>query len=315
MKKLATALLAALLVFAGIAGASSTPTPDPTGRANPGQVWCVNSRLGGDTNSGKGWDRALATLDAAVNKCTANTNDVILLAPDHAESLAADSAVDIDVAGVTVIGLSQGRLMPTFTFITLVTADFKLAAANVTVRGVRFLGGVDALTGCIEVTGADCALIDCEYRDVTGQATDAVLTVDGADRLTIDGFRFMGAAGAGANAAIALDGSDDALIRNVWIHGNFAVGAIDLRTTASARIRIQDATIWTANAADVCIVDTITASTGIIGPNIFCQLTDNAANVTTAVTGATFTAMSPILVVNLAGEQGMAIDWTTTVDE
>ncbi|HUU94201.1 MAG TPA: hypothetical protein VM487_00560 [Phycisphaerae bacterium] len=278
-----------------------------------GKTFFVDSVYGSAANSGESWDDALATLDDAVNKCTANRGDVIYVAPGHAENLAADSAVDIDVAGVTVIGTGVGAMRPTFTG-TAAAGDMKLAAASVTIRNLLFLGGIDVMTGIIEVSGADCAIIDCEYRDVTGQATDTIISVDGADRLLIDGYRHIGAAAAGANSAIALDGSDDATIRNCQIYGNFAVGAIDLRTTASARVNVHDCYIWTANAADIAIVDTITGSTGKIGPNLQIMLTDNAANITEAVTGATFHMVDPVYVCNLVAEKAMLSNWTASTD-
>jgi len=280
---------------------------------HPGNAYFVDSNSGADTNKGTSWENALATIDAAVNKCTASNGDVIWVHPAHAENLAADSAIDIDLAGVSVIGIRRGRLMPTLTG-TAIAGDCKLAAAGVSIRNLRFLGGIDAMTGIVEVSGADCAILDCEYRDVTGQATDAIITTAAADRLLIDGLRFMGAAGAGANSAIAVVGADDTEIRNFYIYGNFAVGGIDFRTTLSARVNIHTGKIWTENAADIAIVDTITSSTGFIGPDIQIMLKDNAANITTAVTGATFQLVDPVYVVNLVNEKAMLINWTASTD-
>jgi len=278
-----------------------------------GDAYFVDSNSGSATASGLSWDDPLSTIDAAVNKCTASHDDVIWVHPAHTESLAADSAVDIDVAGVTVIGIRRGRQMPTLNA-TAAAGDCKLAAAGVTIQNLRFTGGIDATTGVIEVSSTDCAIIDCEYRDVTGQATDTIITTAAADRLLIDGYKHFGAAAAGANSAIALVGADDVEIKNFYIYGNFAVGAIDCRTTLSARVDIHDGKIWTANAADIAIVDTVTSSTGFIGPNLQIMLADNAANITTAVTGATFQLMDPVYVANLVDEKGMLIDWTASTN-
>ena len=284
-------------------------------KEHPGDIWFVDSGVGvNGAGYGQNPDAPCATLDYAVGLCTANNGDVIYVMPGHAETIVADSGVDIDVAGVKVIGLGWGASRPTFTFTTATTADFKLAAASVHVENILFLGGIDALTGPIEISGADCKLINCEYRDVTGQATDVLTTVNNADRLLIDGFRLIGAAAAGGNSGIFLDGCDDAEIRNFYLYGNFAVGAIDLRTTPSSRVNIHDGKIWTANAADIAIVDTITTSTGWIGPNLQIMLTDNAANITEAVTGATFQLVDPVYVVNLVNEKAMLINWTASTD-
>lgn len=279
----------------------------------PGNEYFVDGTGGGTSNGGTSWEDALTTIDAAVNKCTASNGDVIWVHPNHTENLAADSAVDIDLAGVSVIGVRRGRLMPTLTA-TATAGDLKLAAAGTSIRNIRFVGGIDATSGVIEVSAADCAILDCEFRDSTGQATDTIITTAAADRLLIDGYTHFGASGAGANSAIALIGADDVEIKNFYIYGNFAVGAIDFRTTLSARARINTGTIWTENAADIAIVDTITSSTGTIGPDLRIMLKDNAANITTAITGATFQVMDPVYVCNLVNEKAMLIDWTASTN-
>jgi hypothetical protein len=284
-------------------------------RFTTGNIFFVDSgqtTTGADSvGAGRNPDKPFLTLDYAVGQCTASNGDTIFLMPGHAENLTADSDVDVDVAGVRIIGIGWGASRPTFTA-TAIAGDFKLAAAGAWIENILFLSGIDATTGMLEISAADCTVVNCEFRDSVDQATDCLITVDGADRLTIRDCKFNMAAAAGANSAIALDGSDDAHIHNCDIYGNFAVGAIDLRTTASARVNFHDLKIWTANAADICIVDTITGSTGFIGPNLQLMLTDNAANITTSVTGATFQVMDPVYVCNLVNEKGMLINWTAS---
>lgn len=286
------------------------------GELTGGNIWWVDSgaSLAADsTNNGTSRDKPFATLDYAIGRATANNGDVIYVCEGHTESLAADSAVDVDVAGLSIIGLGRGASRPTFTA-TATAGDFKLAAASSHIENLLFLSGIDATTGMLEISGADCSVAGCEFRDSVGQATDCLITVDGADRLLIDGCKFNMAAAAGANSAIALVGSDDAEIRNCTIYGNFAVGAIDLRTTASARVDIHDCKIWTANSADIAIVDTVTGSTGWIGPELHIMLKDNAANITEACTGNTFQYTLPIYVCNLAGESAMPTNITASTD-
>jgi hypothetical protein len=277
----------------------------------PGDHYFVDSNSGADTNTGITWENALATIDAAVNKCTANNGDVIMVHPAHAENLAAASAVDIDVAGVTVWGIRRGQQMPTLTA-TATAGDLKMAAANATIHNIRFLGGIDATTGVIEVGAADCGIYDCEYRDATGQATDVLTVLASSDRLHIKGWRHMGAAADGGDSSISMVDSDDVLIEDFWIYGNFDVGAIECRTTASTRLRVKDGTIWTEGGEDLAVADTITGSTGIIGPNLYVMLKDNAANITEAVAGATFAFMDPIYICNLAGEKAMLTNITAS---
>jgi hypothetical protein len=64
----------------------------------------------------------------------------------------------------------------------------------------------------------------------------------------------------------------------------------------------------------LAIKDLITASTGTIGPDLNLILQDNAANITEAITGATFQLVGPIWVVNAVAEQSMQINWTASTD-
>jgi hypothetical protein len=290
-------------------------------QSHPGRVFWVGNSASllpgerGASNGNKGgFLDPFLTIDAAVGACAANRGDIIFVRPNHTDTVTAAAGLDLDVAGIALIGLGSGSNRPTINFTTATTADMDVDAANITMVNFLFTGGIDALAGPIDVNAADFKLIDCEYRDVTGQATDVILADANADRLLIDGYFHNGATAAGGASAIALTGMDNPVIRNFKIDGNFSVGAIDIRTTAAVKVDISNGYIWQRNAADVAIVDTVTASTGRVGPNLFFMLTDNAANVTESVTGATFHLFDPIYVVNLAGEKAMLINTTATTD-
>jgi hypothetical protein len=282
-----------------------------------GNIFYVDSGSGGAADGagvGQTPDSPFATLDFAIGQCTANNGDVIVLMPGHAETISADGGVAIDVAGITILGLGSGAARPTFTF-SATDATMEVTAASTVICNVVLLGGVDATTGVLEIAAADCALINTEYRDSTGQATDVIITTAAADRLTIDGHRHIGAAGDGGDTAVAVVGCDDVTIRNCELYGNFDLGAIECRTTAAVRLRVHDCQIWTEGAEDLGVSDTVTGSTGIIGPNVFIALQDDAANITTAITGATFYVMDVgVHVVNAVNEKSLAINWTASAD-
>ena len=205
-----------------------------------GSIFFVDSVTGSDTNDGKDPTQALATIDAAVNKCTADKGDYVVVMPNHAESLVSDSGVDIDVAGVTVIGLGSGENRPTLTFTTAATADFKLAAADVTVKNILFKAGIDALTGPIEISADDCKFIDCEYRDDAinnYETTDVIVTASTPLRMIIDHFVYHSDGDLGGTAQqsiIQLNGADHAVIRNCWLVAFAATGIIEDATTSDS---------------------------------------------------------------------------------
>lgn len=303
----------------------------PLVQTHPGKVfWVDNSALGsGDSfKSGSDGNRGtyndpFSTLDFAIGACRANKGDIIFIKPGHVETLSATS-VAVDVAGIAIIGLGQGANRPTFNA-TATASVFPISAANVLVYNVLFTGGIDAVVSMITVAAADVRLDSVEIRDVTGEIVAGVLTTAAANRLKINGFKYDGADGAGGAAAIALVGGDMIEIKDFKIVGNFSVAGIDVRTTATTQVSISDGEIWNQQGTvDTCIVDTITGSTGTVGPNLFLKLTENAANITEAITGATFhyngggtvagLVGTGILVVNLAGESGMVINKTASTD-
>ena len=283
--------------------------------AYPGKVFWVDSVNGSNGNKGT-FDRPLASIDKAMDAgfCLANRGDVVVCKAGHVETVIAAAGLDLDVAGVAVVGLGAGSNRAQINFTTATTADMDVDSANISMYNILFTGGVDALAAPIDVNAADFALINCEWRDVTGQATDVILADAGADRSLIDGHFHNGAAAAGGSSAIALIGMDNPVIRNFRLVGNFSTGAVDCRTTAVVDLNIHDGYVWNKNAADIAVVDTITASTGKIGPRLEIMLATNEANVTEAITGATFHMFDPVYVCNLVNEKAMLINWTATTD-
>ena len=265
-------------------------------------------------------DKLHVTIDEAVGACTASRGDTIIAAPGHVETVTAAGGLTLDVAGITLIGLGQGADRPQINFTTATTADMDVDAASITMVNFLFTGGVDEIASMIDVNAADFTMIDCEIRDVTGQMAIAMATDANADRMKLIRPVFNLAAAAGATEAIRIIGGDDIEIISPKIYGNFSTGAIQVHTTATVRLKVYGnsdcpAYIWNANAADVAIVDTVTASTGFIGPNINIMMTDNTSNITEAVTGATFQLFDPVYVCNLAGEKAMLINWTASTDD
>lgn len=257
-------------------------------------------------------EAALASGDVVANR-----GDVILLAPGHTETVTAAGGITLDIAGVSVIGLGRGSLRPTINFTTAVGASFLITAANTSVENVLFTGGIDALTNPIHVQAADVLLKDIETRDVTGQATDFIVTTAAADRLRIDGWKHVGAVAAGAATALSIVGGDNIEVDNFDIDGNFSVAAIENVTTAATNLKIgvnsrRMNLARTRNAADVTI--TLVATTTGYVDNVFSRLQDNAANVTECLVGADMQFGLNLPVVNADGEQALQWNGTATTD-
>lgn len=297
----------------------------PLSVTHPGEVFWVNNSgvlpkkgvTGSDGNDGS-YHRPLASIDAAVGKCTASRGDVIMVMPGHVETVTAAAGLALDVAGIALVGLGHGSLRPQINFTTAVGADMDVDAANITMVNFLFTGGIDALTGPIDINAADFAMIDCETRDVTGQATDFIVTDANADRLYIEGWVHRGSSSSGAESAISIVGGDNITIIPKFIDGHFGTAAIENVTTAATNLQVfgsgsYPAYLRTRNAADV-IFTAVATTTGRVGPFLNARLQDDAANITEAFVGADMEFFQPINIVNADGQSSMQTNITASTD-
>ena len=275
------------------------------------------------TNSGLEPDRPFATIMQAIGACESGRGDIIMLAPGHSETVIAAAGVTVNKTGVTVLGMGNGALRPTFNFTTAVGASFDITAAGFTLENCLFLGGIDALTGIINVQAADARLLNFETRDVTGQMTDCIVTTAAADRLRVSGWRHNGASAAGGAEAIKIVGGDGIVIEDFDIFGNFSVAAIQNVTTACTNLRIgggrnQNFIQNGLDNAAVVAVTLVSTSTGHVGPNIHCRIgvdaTSNTTNITEAFVGAAMQFYQPLNIANLGGEVAMQSNITAATD-
>ena len=226
----------------------------------------VNSVTGSNGYDGLSPETPFGTLAYAITQCVTAKGDNIILLPGHVETVATAGGVTFaSKAGINVIGVGRGSLRPTVNF-TATAATLLANAANLYFENILFTGGIDAVVSGVVVSAADCRFNNCEYRDVTGECTQFLLTTAAANRLKITNFTYDGAAGAGTVAGIAIVGGDGIIIDGVFADGNFSTGFIDIRTTATTDLQVRNIIARTRNAADVIGVDTITGSTGTIGP-------------------------------------------------
>lgn len=283
------------------------------------KVWFVDSGADAGGN-GASWDGAFQTLQAAVNASVAN--DTIFVATGHAENISAAAGLVINKAGLTIIGQGNGSARPTFTFITATTADVDIDSDNVTMVNLLFIGDITALAAPIDVNASDFTMIDCETRDLgTDICTDwIVMATASTHRLTLIRPTHRGTASDGGDTFLSIRvAADGCVIEDPWIDGNFDEGCIENVTAAATNLRIyggqnRPGYLRTRGAEDLAIVLTAT-TTGDIGPNLFMRLTDDAANVTEAITVTTDCQLwPPLLVCNADAEQGFAYNGPVTAD-
>lgn len=243
-----------------------------------GKVFYVDSSRGADGNT-RGTDTTtpLATLSFAIGLCVANRGDLILLGPQHAETIGAAAAIAVNKTGVRIIGLGTGTNRPTFTFATSTAATITMTAGSCTFENCIFtLTGIDALVTAISVTGIDCGFERCRFlmSDSTNQAVLAITLAAGANNFFCTDSEFI-AVNAGADAAIQCA----VAIANVRIQrcrfsGDFAQAAIYNLTNAMVRSTITHNTFYILGTGKAIVL--AAAATGIIAWNTG-QITANIA--------------------------------------
>jgi len=259
-----------------------------------GNIFYVDSNVTTEGN-GTTWTTAKDTLDEAVGLCTADNGDIIFVAQGHSESLGTGTdVVDIDVAGVTVIGLGTGKLRPLFDYTDYDTGSFAIGADDVTLCNVQFCANVTDVNEAIEVeAGAEQVTIQNCLFYANSEGTDEFhecIEQSGAaaDRLTVTGCHFAMGAG-GARSGIAFIDSDyAAIVGNVMV-GDYAIADVNNATTASNHILIADNVLVNATIGGNAGlnaqpgIELLATTTGVIRDNdIVCNLATMAASIVAA---------------------------------
>lgn len=244
-------------------------------------VQSTHANKGDTVGRGRTPNQPFATIDYAVGNCAANQGDVIVVLPSHVETITAAAGLDLDVAGITILGIGTGRSRPKIDFTTATTADLDVDAANIKIENIYFdLTSIDALAAPIDVNAADFVLSNCELEtaDTGGQCTLAILTDAAADRLTIENCIFHGSTDAGTAAAIRIVGGNAHRIVGNSFQGNYTttLGAIDNATTPCTNAIINKNRINNRTASSAKAMTFQATSTGQISENHMQILTGTA---------------------------------------
>lgn len=252
-----------------------------------GNVLYVHSSTGSSTGPGFSPETAFSTIDAAVGACTANNGDVIYVLPGHTETITTADAIDLDVAGISVIGLGRGDDQPWIKF-NNTAATVAIDADQVTVQNIRFHALISAVAIGIDVkAGATDALIEGCRFDVDTTTTDEFnLSIDikaGCTNTHIRGCHFDMGLG-GAVAAVKLTGaSNQVKIEGCRIWGDYSTACIAGDTTLSTNVLIHDNLLVNGTGGNVGTepgVELLTGTTGIVSNNyIVCNLATKLASI------------------------------------
>lgn len=261
------------------------------------------------------------TINAALAKCRAGQNDIVVVLPGHTENV--DSADDWDnlVAGTTIVGLGTGNNRPTFTWSTA-TSTVLFDVANVAISNCIFEmagpSGTTALTVAdgIIVSAAGCSISNCKFHteiDADQGAVFALRTTAAGDDLTVDCCQFYGSGdGTLPTTQIRLVGADRFRMFNSTLSGytsSVNVGLLQMLTTASTDVHIENCTFAHYLASSV---HAATGMAGATGNVVRCNfgILDNATLAGFETEGNL--QFFGCLVTNLAGEANAALKTPTS---
>lgn len=249
-----------------------------------GKVFFVDSNttvVGGD---GLRPETPCATIPLALAKCTANAGDEIRCMPGHNEGFG-NATLDINVAGVTIVGLGRGSLTPRIDF-DHANASINIQASNVTLRNFRLLPSVtDVLIGIdIETLNTDTLLDGIEFlpgEDGAG-VDEFALGINlkvGCSRTVIKNCKFrQHASAAGVLAVVRMTGAtDDITISDCdfTCAGSGLVAPINGITTLCTNVKIENCVL---TCDDEPGIELLTGTTGVIrNVDIFSNLATLAA--------------------------------------
>ena len=165
-----------------------------------GNYWFVDSGSANASDAagyGQNPDAPVATIDYAIGLATANNGDVIVVMPGHAEDISTASQIDIDVAGIRILGIGEGRSRPVLTW-TAAAGYIEVNAANSSMENMV----LDLSTAGLAVTGVSfyTSGTDFRFKDMevilyefgSGSATRALYLESGGTRTQIDNCKFFG---------------------------------------------------------------------------------------------------------------------------
>lgn len=241
----------------------------------PGNIWYVQSTQSDardQSGTGKSPQTPFATIDYAIGQCTANNGDVIVVMPGHAETISAAAGINMDVAGVTIIGQGEGAARPTIT-LSAVASTFVMGAASCHIYNLLFKVTDDA-TIVIDINAADCTVEACELRYGTSKEFVTGIDINGGaanacDRTTIKDCIIQSPVAGSANGIELGEVADRVVITGCTIWGDYSDAAIHNPTgKVLTKLLVSDCFLENTQTGDHAI-ELVSACTGALVRNMY----------------------------------------------
>jgi len=272
-------------------------------RQTGGSIFFVDSNTGTDA---AGWGQnpsaPVATIDYAVGLCTASKGDIIYVMPQHAETVT--SAITVDIAGVSIIGMGTGANMPTITPNGAIDA-MTVTAADVLIENLIFaVPGTDAQTADINVAGARCTIRNTVHHGSTtnNNKVDIITLTATAHDARLEGVKIYNDT-VEVVSGITLEGA----CKRVTITGvvvqdsiGFTNGALSDEATA-LQLYVDDSVFSNAKA-DTVVVNYTNNTTGVMRD---CFVNGRNTTIASNITTGTGMSFYEVYVVEEAAKNGL----------
>lgn len=248
-------------------------TVEDSGFTTGNRFYVDSGAAGASDTAGHGQtpDLPFATIDFAVGQCTANNGDIIYVMPGHAETVSAAGGLDLDVAGIKVIGIGDGADTPTVTLDTATTADVDIDAANVTIENIHFRANFADIAVILDVNADDFTCRRCRFTQVGDDLNALVCIQDaaagGSDRITVEDCHAIMYDAANTHFInFAGTGTGHIVRRNILIGdwGTACIGGAGVVTYAT----IIDNLIYNAASTNDACINFAATATGICMRNL-----------------------------------------------
>jgi len=256
----------------------------PVNIPHPGKVFWVNNSSvlaeggisGSNANNGS-YQRPFSTIDYAIGRCKAARGDVIYVMPGHIEDFGDTSTsgfIDVDVNGVSIIGLGTGASQPRLDF-NHADSDFFVDADDVTIKNIHFSATVTGVKiGVSVLTGATNTVISgCRFSVETTTTDEFLISINygvGCDRFTVENCEIdMGLGGAATGIKLVGATAGGNIVGN-RIVGDYSQACIAGITTLSTEIYIEDNLLVNGGGGalgTVEVIEMLTGTTGVVRNN------------------------------------------------
>jgi len=197
-----------------------------------GRIFWVKAQSAGDYTTfvaehpaySDGVPAVYTTIDAAINACTAGEGDIIKVCAGHTETISDATSINLDVAGITIIGLGAGNKRPTITLDTATTTTIPVSAADIKIENIIFTANYADIVSVFTLTTANNFILENCYIKATATnmnfkyVVDTNTTTSDADGLTIKNCKWIEPDTA-TLSMIKMDGDNyDVKIKDNFVH-------------------------------------------------------------------------------------------------